>query len=154
MSQTGHTIFTVLYLDDFMKLLSSQSSYEAYVSGQIWPDQLQSLAQNDVSIIVNHRPDGEESGQPLAEDIFSHGLRFGIQVLHIPIVGIPNEHQVEATRQILNGSNITGKVLMFCRSGMRSAATWAMAQRLDGADADDLRQAAAAAGYDLSRLPL
>ena len=43
---------------------------------------------------------------------------------------------------------------MFCRSGMRSAATWAMAQRLDGADPYDLRAAAASAGYDLSRLPL
>jgi len=44
--------------------------------------------------------------------------------------------------------------VMFCRSGMRSASAWAMAQRLSGTDADALRDAAAEAGYDLGRVPL
>ena len=44
--------------------------------------------------------------------------------------------------------------VMFCRSGMRSAAAWAMAERLKGVDAEDLREAAAIAGYDLGRVPL
>ena len=44
--------------------------------------------------------------------------------------------------------------MFFCRSGMRSAAAWAMAERRAGAEPDALREAAAAAGYDLSRLPL
>ncbi|MFY7850619.1 MAG: beta-lactamase hydrolase domain-containing protein, partial [Brevundimonas sp.] len=45
-------------------------------------------------------------------------------------------------------------VLMFCRSGTRSAVTWALAMRQAGADADGLRAAGARAGYDLSRMPL
>jgi uncharacterized protein (TIGR01244 family) len=44
---------------------------------------------------------------------------------------------------------------MYCRSGTRSAITWALAIRsLGRGEPEDLRAAAAAAGYDLSRLPL
>jgi uncharacterized protein (TIGR01244 family) len=46
------------------------------------------------------------------------------------------------------------KAVFFCRSGMRSAAAWAMARRLAGADPDRLREAAAVAGYDLGGVPL
>ena len=46
------------------------------------------------------------------------------------------------------------KAVFFCRSGMRSAAAWAMADRLAGGEPDVLRDAAATAGYDLSRVPL
>jgi hypothetical protein len=37
---------------------------------------------------------------------------------------------------------------------MRSASAWAMSERLKGAGADELRAAAAEAGYDLARVPL
>jgi uncharacterized protein (TIGR01244 family) len=44
---------------------------------------------------------------------------------------------------------------MFCRSGTRSTFAWALAMRaLDRSDAKTLRETAASAGYDLSRLPL
>jgi uncharacterized protein (TIGR01244 family) len=69
----------------------------------------------------------------------------------IPVSGLPGPDQVAAVAELLADGLPT---VMFCRSGMRSASAWAMAQRLAGVDAEALRDAAADAGYDLGRVPL
>ena len=74
--------------------------------------------------------------------------------MDIPIRGLPDEAAVAATRAVLDALGPDEAAVFFCRSGMRSAAAWAMAERRAGAEPDALREAAAAAGYDLSRLPL
>ena len=51
-----------------------------------------------------------------------------------------------ATRKALDALGPDDKAVFFCRSGMRSAAAWAMAERLAGAEPEGLRAAAAAAG--------
>lgn len=68
--------------------------------------------------------------------------------------GFSDSAAIAATRAALDAMKQDDKVLFFCRSGMRSVAAWAMAGRLAGADPDSLREAAAAAAYDLSRVPL
>jgi uncharacterized protein (TIGR01244 family) len=39
------------------------------VSGQIAPHEVAGLAEQGVTLLVNNRPDGEETGQPLAREI-------------------------------------------------------------------------------------
>ena len=100
---------------------------------------------------MSNRPDGEDPGQPSAEEVAEAARTVGLDFVHAPVIGFPDEAAIEAVGDILAKGD---PVLMFCRSGTRSAVTWALAMRQNGADADSLRAAGARAGYDLSRLPL
>lgn len=125
-----------------------------WVSGQIQPSQLEELARAGFAILVNHRPDDEEPGQPTAAELAEAARGHGMAAVSAPVSGMPGADAVEATARALASLDDGQKAVMFCRSGMRSTAAWAMVRRREGADADDLRTAAAEAGYDLSRLPL
>ena len=133
-----------------MPLLTPQ----VFVSGQLRVEDLGSFAGLGFSRMVNHRPDDEEPGQPSAARLAEAALASGMVMIHAPVRGLPQPAAVEATRQVLDTLGSHGKAVFFCRSGLRSAAAWAMAERLNGVDADELRAAAAAAGYDLGQLPL
>jgi uncharacterized protein (TIGR01244 family) len=124
------------------------------LSGQITPDDILLLVEQGYVTLVCHRPDGEEAGQPLAAALAEVAKHAGMAFAHAPIVGMPHAEAVAITRVALEDLPPGGKALLFCRSGLRSAAAWAMAERQRGAEAESLRAAAAAAGYDLSRLPL
>ena len=129
-------------------------SPQVWVTGQVWPTDMTELRSAGYAWLVNHRPDDEEPGQPAAAEIGRAAAEAGIRMIHAPARGLPDAAVVEATRAVLDGMGPDDRAVFFCRSGMRSAAAWAMAERQAGADPDDLREAAAAAGYDLSRVPL
>ena len=134
-----------------LKALSAQTS----VGPQLQSADMKTLAEQGFSGVINNRPDEEEPDQPSSAEIEAAATAAGLAYLHAPVRGMPDDHTITTVAERLRADvNSGGRTAMFCRSGMRSAATWAMAQRLDGADPDDLRAAAAAAGYDLSRLPL
>lgn len=122
-----------------------------WTSPQLPPDALAELAASGVRRIVSNRPDGEDPGQPTAAEMEIAARAAGLDFDWIPVSGMPAPAQVAAAGALLADGRPT---VMFCRSGTRSAALWAMSERLRGVDADELRAAAAAAGYDLSRLPL
>ncbi len=117
------------------------------------PGQLPGLRESGFARLVNHRPDGEESDQPTAAAVTLAAEALGFDVFTAPVRGLPDRTAVEATRAALASAGET-KTLMFCRSGMRSTAAWAMVQCEDGADPVEVRAAAEAAGFDLSRVPL
>lgn len=121
------------------------------VSPQLSPDSLTAVAASGIRRIVSNRPDGEDPGQPTAADMEAAARDAGLDFAWVPISGLPGPAQVSAVAELLADGVPT---LMFCRSGTRSAVAWAMAERLGGADPDDLRAATGAAGYDLSRVPL
>ena len=129
-------------------------SGRVWVTGQVTPGQIPSLREAGFSCLVNHRSDDEEPGQPSAAEIERAGREAGLRVVHAPARGLPDATAVAATREALDTLGEDGKALMFCRSGMRSAAAWAMAERMVGGDPKALRGAALSAGYDLSRVPL
>ena len=56
--------------------------------------------------------------------------------------------QIEEMQTALDSAE--GTVLAYCRSGTRSTILWALANAKSGAQVDQLSEAAAAAGYDLS----
>ena len=129
-------------------------SPQVWVTGQVRPDEMRQLGEAGFTHLVNHRPDAEEPGQPTASEVARAGADAGLNVVHAPAHGLPDAAVVAATRKALDALGPDDKAVFFCRSGMRSAAAWAMAERLVGAEPEGLRAAAAAAGYDLSRVPL
>lgn len=122
--------------------------------GQVAPGEIPQMARDGVSILVCHRPDDEEPGQPSHAELASAAEQCGVLFKAIPVSGMPTRDAVEATAALIGAMAPHDHAVFFCRSGMRSAATWAMAERLRGGDPEELRQTALAAGYDLSRLPL
>ncbi len=121
------------------------------VSAQLSPGDMPALAAAGFGRVISNRPDGEDPGQPSAAVMEAAAHDAGLGFVWIPVSGLPGSDQVAAVAATLADGEPT---VMFCRSGMRSAAAWAMAQRLDGVDADALREIAATAGYDLGRVPL
>lgn len=126
-------------------------SESVWASPQLSPETLTALATAGVGRVVNNRPDHEEPGQPTAAEMEAAARAAGLDYLWIPISGMPSAAQADAVATALEDGTPT---VLFCRSGMRSSAAWAMALCANGADPDEVRAAAAAAGYDLSRLPL
>ena len=136
-------------MSDFNELDSATFS-----TGQVGPAAFASLQDQGFACVVCHRPDGEEPDQPTAESLRQAADAAGLRFVHLPVSGLPHAAAVAGTREVLESVKPGEKVLMFCRSGMRSTAAWAMARAAMGDDPEDLRDAAARAGYDLSRVPL
>lgn len=125
------------------------------VGPQLQPSDMAALVGEGYASVINNRPDDEEPGQPSSSELEAAAAAAGLAYLHAPIRGMPDDQTVAAVGDRLKADTVSSaRTAMFCRSGMRSTAAWAMAQRLNGADPDDLREAAASAGYDISRLPL
>ena len=131
---------------------TEQLAPDVWVTGQV---RAQDLAATCLAIgarrVINNRPDHEEPGQPTSAEMRVAAEAAGLDYVEAPVSGMPDQVAVARVGECLDDPTPT---LMFCRSGMRSVATWAMAERARGADADALRARASAAGYDLSRLPL
>lgn len=117
------------------------------VCGQIAPEDVAGLAEQGVTVLVNNRPDGEESGQPLAGDIENAAARAGIAYRFVPIIRGIGPADVEAMQEAL-GAAAGGKLLAFCRSGTRSALVCALAHREEGASREDVEQKLTSAGFD------
>lgn len=118
------------------------------MSGQITPGEVAELARQGVTMIVNNRPDGEDANQPAAGDIEAAAQQAGIAYRFIPIQRGIGPSDVEAMQEAMAACD--GTLLAFCRSGNRSALAWAVARREQGATAEELEQAAAGAGVDLT----
>jgi len=122
------------------------------VAPQFAVEDVAEIAALGVRRVINNRPDGEDSGQPSSAETERAVRAAGMDYVHAPVAGMPGTEAVQAVVAALETDE---PVLMYCRSGTRSAMTWALAMRsLGRGEPDDLRAAAAAAGYDLSRLEL
>jgi uncharacterized protein (TIGR01244 family) len=127
-------------------------SQTVWAAPQIAIEDLPDLAARGVRRVVNNRPDGEDPGQPTSAEMETAARAAGLDYVHAPVSGMPGPDAVRAVAAALEADE---PVLMYCRSGTRSTFAWALAMRaLDRAEPDEIRQAAANAGYDLSRLPL
>jgi len=118
-----------------------------FVTGQIQAEDVAELADCGVTIIVNNRPDGEEAEQPPGADIEAAARAAGLDYVHIPIADAFSAEKVAAMGEAL--ANAEGNVVIFCKSGTRSAYLWALARARQGADADELMFRASQAGYNL-----
>jgi len=139
---------------DVLQAATLEETPSVLVRGQVSMAMLEAAKDAGVASVLNHRPDGEEPGQVASSDLEAAALALGLRYRHLPVRGYPDEAVVAATAQALGDLAEGEAMLMFCKSGMRSAVAWALARSSMGADPDTLRQQAAAAGFDLSRLPL
>lgn len=118
------------------------------VSPQIYPAHVERLAAQGFKTIINNRPDNETDDQPLVEELSAEAARHGIEFINIPV--IPGEVTEENIKEFGDAmSRVTGPVLAYCRSGMRSTSLWALYEaRHMGSDA--IINFASTIGYDLS----
>jgi len=119
-----------------------------WIAGQIRAEHMPDLAAAGIATLVNNRPDHEEPGQPAAVELRAAALAAGIAYVDAPIAGGIGPEAIDA----LARARAAGPVLAFCKSGMRSAAAWAVLRASEGADPDTLIAAARAAGQELGGL--
>jgi uncharacterized protein (TIGR01244 family) len=117
------------------------------VSGQVAPHEVAELAAQGVTVLVNNRPDGEEPGQPLASEIEDAASAAGISYRFVPIIRGIGPADIEEMQKALREAG-EGKLLAFCRSGTRSALAVGLAQREEGASAEEVAQRLQSAGFD------
>jgi uncharacterized protein (TIGR01244 family) len=125
-----------------------QLDEKTLIGGQITPDDVASLKNQGVTLIVNNRPDFEDVGQPEGEDIEAAAKAAGIDYRHVPIARGLGPSDIEAMREAINSVG-EGKLFAFCRSGNRSVLAWAVARSEDGVPRDELERMANQAGFDL-----
>lgn len=118
------------------------------VSPQIYPAHVERLAAQGFRTIINNRPDNETDDQPLGKELSEEALKHGIEFINIPVIpGELTEQNVKEFGEAM--SRVTGPVLAYCRSGMRSTSLWALYEaRHMGSDA--IINFASTIGYDLS----
>ena len=118
------------------------------VSSQIYATHVERLAYLGFKTIINNRPDNETDDQPLVEELAEMAARYDIEFINIPV--IPGELTEQNVKEFGDAmSRVTGPVLAYCRSGMRSTSLWALyeARRMGS---DPIINFAESIGYDLS----
>lgn len=119
-------------------------------SPQIAPEDLPAIAAQGFRSVISNRPDGEEPGQPSAEDLRQAAEAAGLAFAHVPVVGgAISDQDVADFREAL--ADLPQPVFGFCRTGTRTTTLWALAHASD-TDAKNLISTAKTAGYDLSGL--
>jgi sulfide:quinone oxidoreductase len=120
---------------------------ELAVGGQLAPSDLPGLAAQGIRAVICNRPDSEAPGQPAYAEIEKAAAANGIKTVYQPVSPIAISDEDAATfGKLLD--ELPKPVLVYCRSGMRSTALWALSQA-GTLSAEDIVEAAAMAGYDL-----
>lgn len=124
-----------------------------WVSGQISPDQVESLKAQGIKTIVAVRPDDEAPGQPSSAAIDAAARAAGIGFAYAPIAGseVPQAAVDAVSRALARPDNT---VLIYCKSGRRATRAWALAEasRMGGLEADAIESVATSAGHALDDL--
>lgn len=119
------------------------------VAGQIGPAQLAEAKAAGVTLVVNNRPDDEDAGQPTSADLEQAAQAAGLAYRHVPIDRGMGPTHIEAMREAMQAAG-EGKLLAFCRSGMRSTLAWAVASREEGVPRAEVEEKARTAGFSLA----
>lgn len=128
-------------------MIIRQLDDHTWVCGQVAPQGVGELADQGVTMLVNNRPDGEDPEQPRGADIERAARAAGIAYRFVPVRYGIGPTEIEGMRDAVR-SAVDGKLLAFCRSGTRSALTWALAKRAEGASVDDVALRLSEAGFD------
>lgn len=121
-----------------------------HVSPQIQPEDVPTAAAQGYRAIICNRPDAEEPGQPMTEDIRAAAEAAGLPFVHIPIRGgAMTPDDVARFKAAL--ADLPHPILGYCRSGTRTTYLWALSQAGER-PAEEIITLAAQAGYDVSPL--
>ena len=119
------------------------------VCGQLQPGDMTEIAAAGYVAVVNNRPDGEAMfGQPRTADLRTAAETAGLVFLDLPFSGPrATPEQVRAFNALL--AEKPGRIVAFCKSGMRSALLWGTAAIAGGRSLEDVLAAATRAGQNL-----
>ena len=122
------------------------------VAGQLQPADMAEIAAAGYVAVVNNRPDGEAMfGQPRTADLRTAAEAAGLVFLDLPFSGPrATPDQVRAFADLL--SSRPGKIVAFCKSGMRSALIWGAASIASGQPLEQVRATATGAGQNLDAI--
>ena len=119
------------------------------VAAQITLDDVAAAQAEDVTLIINNRPEDESADQTPGPDIEAAAKTAGLDYVAIPVTHAGfAEWQVAAMAEAMDEAE--GKILAYCRSGTRSTLLWALARASQGDHPAVLAEQAADAGYDLT----
>ena len=120
------------------------------LSGQLKPADMKELAAAGFVVVINNRPDGEAMfGQPRTTDLDTAATAAGLKFLDLPFSGPrATPDQVRALADLLADGD--GKIVAFCKSGMRSALLWGAASLANGHSLDEVLAGGRKAGQELS----
>lgn len=109
---------------------SAAVAADVWVAGQLAPDSMAAAAAAGFRSVVNNRPDFEHGpGQPTSASIEAAALAAGLQYRHLPVAGNwQSPEQIAACAELLR--DLPRPLLMFCRSGARSAKLYQAASLL------------------------
>lgn len=132
-----------------MTLSLQQLDRRVAVCGQLEPGDMKDVAAAGFAAIVNNRPDREAMfGQPRTADLKQAAEEAGLVFLDLPFSGPrATPDQVRAFARLLTEQD--GKVLAFCKSGMRSSLLWGSAAIAGGRSLEEVLNAARQAGHNL-----
>ncbi len=120
------------------------------VAPQIDEADLQAIVDAGYKTIMANRPDGEGGiDQPRMGAIRARAEALGLTFVAIPFSGAPTPDVLERVSGAL--AEAPAPVLAYCRTGTRSITAWALTHAGQG-QSEDIVDAAANAGYDLSSL--
>jgi len=118
------------------------------VAPQIGIEEIAQVAEQGFKTLICNRPDGEEPGQPIAEDMADAAGDQGMTFVHQPVIsGNLSFDDVEQFGKLLD--DVPKPILAYCRSGTRCSTLWALSQAKN-MDIDEIIQTCAKAGYDYS----
>jgi uncharacterized protein (TIGR01244 family) len=120
------------------------------ISGQLQPEDMKEIAAAGYFAVVNNRPDGEAAfGQPRTADLKKAAEAAGLVFLDLPFSGPrASPDQVRAFADLL--AERPGRVVAYCKSGMRSSLLWGAAAIAGGRSLEDVLGAAFRAGQNLA----
>jgi uncharacterized protein (TIGR01244 family) len=104
-----------------------QIADDVYVAPQLTPEAMAQAAQAGFKAVLNNRPDFEEGPQqPTSATIEAAARAAGLEYRHLPVQGsFQSPEDAAACATLLK--ELPRPLLMFCRSGARSARLYAMA---------------------------
>ncbi len=120
------------------------------VAPQISEADIDEIAAAGFKTVIANRPDGEGGvDQPRMGSIRARAEEKGLTFVALPFSGAPTPEIIERMQSIL--AEAPAPALAYCRTGTRSITAWALTHGGQG-QSDEIIDAAAAAGYDLSGL--
>ena len=95
------------------------------VAPQILAADVGAIAAAGYRSIMCNRPDGEQPGQPVFEEIAAVARQYGLVVRHVPVISgrITPDDVASFERAI---AELPTPVLAYCRSGARCSHLWSM----------------------------
>ena len=123
---------------------------DLHAGPQVEQDDFEAIAAAGFRSVINNRPDGEEPGQLDHRSASKAAARAGLEYRYLPVVGSDiGEADIEDFAAAL--VDLPKPIFAHCKSGTRTTVLWALSQ-VGERGVDDVLQAAARAGYDLSAL--